>query len=62
MTNISQFEEIGVGKKEIEVVSEYKYLGQTMPLENRTKNELKIRRANAWKIGMSKIDNIPYRL
>ncbi len=51
MTNISQFEEIRVGKNRIEVFSEYKYqyLGQTMSLENRTKNVLKIRRANAWK-------------
>ncbi len=45
---ISQLEEIKVGKNKIKVVSEYKYLGQTMSLENRTKNKLKIRRANAW--------------
>ncbi len=49
MTNISQFKEIRVCKNVIEVVSGYKYLGQTMSLENWTKNELKIRRANAWK-------------
>jgi len=49
MTNIENSQEINIDGRVIEIVSEYKYLGQLMTLENRTKNELKIRRANAWK-------------
>jgi len=47
MTNIENFENIKLEAKDIEVVTEYKYLGQMMSFENRTKNEFKIRRRNA---------------
>ncbi len=49
MTNINQFDAIQIENNKIEIVPEYKYLGQTMSLINRTKNELKVRKAKAWK-------------
>ena len=38
ITNIENFEYIKLEGREVEVVSEYKYLGQVMSFENRTKN------------------------
>lgn len=49
MTNIPNLEKIKVNGVEIEEVSEYRYLGQIIPMKNKTDKELKIRRANAWK-------------
>ncbi|KAM7248927.1 hypothetical protein ACFE04_019398 [Oxalis oulophora] len=49
LTNISEAFEVKLGQIPIESVNEYKYLGQTMSFGNRTKNEIKIRRAAAWK-------------
>ncbi len=49
-TNIRPFEEIKTENKIIEIVKEYKYLGQIMSFEGKTEKEVRIRRANAWKV------------
>lgn len=38
-----------LGNHEIQVVNEYKYLGQIISLKNRMEKEINARRANAWK-------------
>ena len=49
LTNIENFGEIKVEGEPIAVVSECKYLGQTLSFKDKTNKELKIRRANGWK-------------
>lgn len=49
MTYKKQFEKINLENTGIEIVSEYKYVGQTTSFENRTKNEPKIGRKNGWR-------------
>lgn len=48
MTNICPFKTIKIYNNPIEVVSDYKYLGQTILFDNKTKKEIKNRRKNAW--------------
>ena len=43
MTNIDSTDNIQIHGTEIEKVSNYKYLGQTTAMENRTKQEASIR-------------------
>lgn len=49
MTNINQTEKFKIDNNEIEIAAEYKYLGQIISWESRTKNEIKVGKANAWK-------------
>jgi len=48
LTNIDNPELITVEQETVEIVQEYKYLGQIMSFKNKYEKELKIRRANAW--------------
>ena len=48
-TNIENLEEIYLDEEKIVRVEEYKYLGQAVSFSDRTKKELKVRRANSWK-------------
>ncbi len=41
-------EDILVDGQKIEFVSEYKYLGQIVAMEHRTRKEMRVRTANAW--------------
>ena len=43
MTNIDTADNIQIGRTEIEKVTRYKYLGKTIAMENRTKQEASIR-------------------
>ena len=43
MTNIDTTENIKIKEREIEKVTNYKYLGQKMAMENRTKQKVSIR-------------------
>lgn len=49
MSNISALGEIKLKAVKIERVTEYRYLGQVISFKNKTEEELKIKRANAWK-------------
>lgn len=49
MTNITGNTKLTIGNTLIETVNDYKYLGQTVTFGNRTKTELEVRRAAAWK-------------
>ena len=49
LTNIENFGEIKIDGEPIAVVSECRYLGQTLSFKDKTNKELKIRRANGWK-------------
>ena len=49
LTNLEGIKPIVVNDKEIEIVSEYRYLGQIISFNNKMEKEIKIRRANAWK-------------
>ncbi len=48
-TKIHPFEETKIENNTIGLVTEYKYLGQIVSLEDKTEKELRIRRTNAWK-------------
>ena len=50
VTNIDTTDNIQMDGTEIEKVTNYKYLGQTMAMENRTKQELAIRIKAGWSV------------
>ncbi len=49
ITNTNKFESFKIEHNEMEVVHEYRYLGQIMSFEKKMEKELKVRKANAWK-------------
>ena len=50
MTNIDTTDNIQINGTEIEKVTNYKYLGQTIAMENRTKQEVSIRIKAGWSV------------
>ena len=50
MTNIDTADNIQINLTEIEKMSNYKYLGQTMATENSTKQEVSIRIQVGWSV------------
>ena len=48
MTNIDTTDKIQINGTEMEKVTNYKYLGQTMTMENSTKQEVSIRIKAGW--------------
>ena len=50
MTNIGTTDNIQINETEIEKVADYKYLGQTIAMENRTKQEVSIRIKPVWSV------------
>ena len=50
MTNIDTTDSIQINGTEIEKVTNYKYLGQTIAMENRTKQEVSIRIKAGWSV------------
>ena len=55
MTNFSELHTIRIENDDIEKVEEYKYLGQTLKMENTTKEEVMVRVKAAWRcFGMHK--------
>ena len=50
MTNIDTTEYIQINRTEIEKVTSYKYLGQTIAMENSTKQEVSIRIKAGWDV------------
>ena len=55
MTNFNELHTIRIENDDIEKVEEYKYLGQTLKMENTTKEEVMVRVKAAWRcFGMHK--------
>ena len=50
MTNVDTTDNIQINRTEIEKVTNYKYLGQTITMENRTKQEVSIRIKAGWSV------------
>ena len=50
MTNIDTTDNIQINGTEIEKVTNYKYLGQTIAMENSTKQEVSIRIKAGWSV------------
>ena len=50
VTNIDTTDNIQINGTEIEQVTNYKYLGQTIAMENRTKQEVSIRMKAEWSV------------
>ena len=50
MANIDTTDNIQINGTEIEKVTSYKYLGQTIAMENRTKQDVSIRITAGWSI------------
>jgi len=49
LTDISKFGDIILGGSVIEMVQEYRYLGQLVVFDKKIEKELKVLRGNAWK-------------
>ena len=50
MTNFESTDKINIEGKEIEKVDQYKYLGQTIVMEDRTANEVQLRIKAGWSV------------